>query len=87
MLDHLERRNRVVISAHSQGSVTAFAAVAPLARSHEGLALGTYGSPIRSLYVYVFPPYFGTDAVTALCRRLRVEDGREAGATSTATRI
>lgn len=68
---HLRRRHRlefapkpgeensVLISAHSQGTVLAVAAVARLdAQTRSRLALLTYGSPVRSLYGWFFPRFF-----------------------------
>lgn len=70
LLDYLRRGCRVVVSAHSQGSVLAFAAVSALRGWCTDIALVTYGSPIRTLYGYVFPAYFGNEAVESLRRRL-----------------
>ncbi|MFG2076228.1 hypothetical protein [Nonomuraea maritima] len=62
---------RVVLTAHSQGSVLAVAALAqpPQRSSGDRVALVTYGSPVRKLYNWGFPAYFNED----LLRRLRVE--------------
>ena len=49
----------VVVSAHSQGSVIAFAALLQLTRRAERLALLTYGSPLHRLYARAFPHFFG----------------------------
>lgn len=52
--------DRVLISAHSQGTVLAVAAVARLDdQTRSRLALLTYGSPVRSLYGWFFPRFFG----------------------------
>ncbi|WP_090764334.1 hypothetical protein [Nonomuraea maritima] len=59
---------RVVLTAHSQGSVLAVAALAqpPQRSSGDRVALVTYGSPVRKLYNWGFPAYFNED----LLRRL-----------------
>lgn len=52
--------DRVVISAHSQGSVVALAAVLQMQGSErDSTSLVTYGSPLRRLYARFFPAYFG----------------------------
>ncbi|MGV0792003.1 hypothetical protein [Mycolicibacterium sp. XJ1819] len=62
---------RVVIAAHSQGTVIAAATmlqyddVATRAR----IALLTFGSPLRRLYARNFPAYFGTGALPRLAGR------------------
>ncbi len=54
--------DRVVISAHSQGSVVALAAVLQMKDSErDSTSLVTYGSPLRRLYARFFPAYFGLD--------------------------
>jgi hypothetical protein len=59
---HLGNGNPVVVSAHSQGSVLAFAALSALTTAElESVALVTYGSPISTLYSQCFPAYFGDD--------------------------
>jgi hypothetical protein len=59
---------RVLVSAHSQGTVIALAAVAPLVDPHAPnatpITLVTFGSPIAGLYAMAFPAYFNP-AVTA----------------------
>lgn len=61
---------RVVLAAHSQGSVIA---AATLLQDDEDIAqrvaLLTFGSPLRRLYVRNFPAYFGTGALPRLRRR------------------
>lgn len=72
ILRHVERGGGLLISAHSQGSVLAFAALAPLQNHHlERIAMLTFGSPVTTLYGQIFPAYFGDDAVTSLGNRLR----------------
>lgn len=66
-----ERRHRLLLSVHSQGSILGFAALAPLRpESLRDVALVTYGSPIRTIYATFFPAYFGTDEVEALRAKL-----------------
>jgi hypothetical protein len=61
---------RVVLVAHSQGTVIA---AATLLQDDEStahrVALMTFGSPLRRLYARNFPAYFGTDALPRLRRR------------------
>ncbi|WP_326600179.1 hypothetical protein [Streptomyces sp. NBC_01803] len=60
---------RLVISAHSQGSVLAAAAVWQLdAATRSRIALLTHGSPLARLYGRWFPAYFGPQALVALHR-------------------
>jgi hypothetical protein len=61
----------VVISAHSQGSIIAFAAVASLPDDYaRKVALVTYGSPITTIFGRFFPEYFGSDAVAKVRAKL-----------------
>ncbi|HWD72020.1 MAG TPA: hypothetical protein VG779_05775 [Actinomycetota bacterium] len=61
----------VVISAHSQGSIIAFAAVASLPDDYaRNVALVTYGSPITTIFGRFFPQYFGSDAVAKVRAKL-----------------
>lgn len=58
---------RLVISAHSQGTVLAAAAVWQLSpRVRRRIALLTYGSPLERLYGRWFPAYFGPPALETL---------------------
>lgn len=67
---HVTAGRRVLVSAHSQGSVIAFTALAPLWPWKLGrCALLTYGCPVTTLYGAVFPAYFGRDQT----ERLRAE--------------
>ncbi len=60
------------MSAHSQGSVLAFAALSPLsAQQLQRVALVTYGCPLSSIYAMFFPAYFGPEQVTALRDKLQ----------------
>jgi hypothetical protein len=59
--------DKVIVSAHSQGSVIAATLVLQLdepARRRVGLL--TYGSPAARLYGRFFPAYFGSDALRAV---------------------
>jgi len=69
---HIRKFSRpVVISAHSQGSIIAFAAVASLPDDYaRNVALVTYGSPITSIFGRFFPEYFGSDAVAEVRAKL-----------------
>lgn len=68
---------RVVVSAHSQGTVLAAAALAPLppppgSSTLSDVALVTFGSPLTALYARFFPYWFaGDELLPALARRLR----------------
>jgi hypothetical protein len=57
----VHRRREVVVVAHSQGSVIAYAALRPAVRAGlaglEDIRLVTAGSPLRSLYLAAFPWY------------------------------
>lgn len=54
----------VIVSAHSQGTVIAAAALAPLHAEADGLALLTYGSPLQRFYARLFPHFFGVPMLT-----------------------
>lgn len=56
---------RVVVVAHSQGTVIAAAALMQMKEPKERYPLLTFGSPLRRLYARNFPAYFGWDT---LCR-------------------
>ncbi|WP_370116681.1 hypothetical protein [Streptacidiphilus sp. MAP12-33] len=60
---------RLVLSAHSQGTVLAAAALWQLDPATRGrVALLTYGSPLRRLYGRFFPAYMGPDELMRLQR-------------------
>ncbi len=62
---------RLVLSAHSQGTVLAAAAVWQLPPdTRRRIALLTYGSPLERLYGRYFPAYFGPPALETLHREL-----------------
>src|SRR4029077_19680735 len=61
---------RVVLAAHSQGTVIAAATLLQDdARTGDRVALLTFGSPLRRLYARNFPAYFGTGALPRLRQR------------------
>lgn len=61
---------RVVLAAHSQGTVIAAATLLQHDDdTRERVALLTFGSPLRRLYTRNFPAYFGTDALPRLSQR------------------
>ena len=61
---------RVVLVAHSQGTVIAAATLLQDDDSTANrVALMTFGSPLRRLYARNFPAYFGTDALPRLRQR------------------
>ncbi|MGQ0848959.1 MAG: hypothetical protein ACT4OP_07560 [Actinomycetota bacterium] len=63
--------SRVVMSAHSQGSVLAASSVARLpAPIRANLALLTHGSPLARLAGKFFPLYFGPGTLTKLAERI-----------------
>ncbi len=73
VLEHVCGDGRpVAVSAHSQGSTLAFAALAPLDADDvlRHVALVTFGSPIGGLYAQLFPAYYGSEQVEALKRKL-----------------
>ena len=68
--DRNGRQGRVLLMAHSQGTVLAAVALAQLASS-EGtarrrVALVTYGAPLARLYRRAFPAYFGDGMLAEL---------------------
>lgn len=69
--DRIRSDGGLIVSAHSQGSVIAAAALAPMgsAMLHR-CGLLTYGSPITTLYGQVFPAYFGQQPVQELAERV-----------------
>jgi hypothetical protein len=61
----------LLVSAHSQGTVLAVAALAPLPDDQlRRIGLLTFGCPLTTLYGQAFPAYFGEAAITDLLRRL-----------------
>lgn len=70
MYRHLRADRAVILSAHSQGTVIAVAALAQLAAIDDTplhrVSLITYGSPIAQLYQRFFPAYFHEQLTTGL---------------------
>ncbi len=65
-----EPDTRVVLAAHSQGTVIAAATLLQYDDdSRARVALLTFGSPLRRLYARNFPAYFGTGALPKLAVR------------------
>ena len=61
---------RVVLAAHSQGSIIASATLLQCdGETARRVALQTFGSPLRRLYARNFPAYFGTGAIPRLRQR------------------
>jgi hypothetical protein len=63
----------VILSAHSQGSVIAAAALLRGGGREPDVVLLTYGSPLHRFYAKYFPTYFDASTTAALAGRL---DGR-----------
>lgn len=64
--------SRVLLAAHSQGSVIAAAAVSrtpPRVPDEPEIVLATFGSPLRKLYQWGFPTYFPDDLLAGLTGR------------------
>jgi hypothetical protein len=61
----------LLVSAHSQGTVLAAAALASLDDAEVArVGLLTYGSPLTTLYGRIFPAYLGPDVIDRLRERL-----------------
>lgn len=70
---------RVLLAAHSQGSIIGAAAVLGMAEARcSQLAFLTYGSPWSRFYVEFYPAMFSTDCLSALCKRLGAGAGGRA---------
>jgi hypothetical protein len=68
---HGPRPSPLVITAHSQGSIVALAAVQPVLEDlPPGTALVTFGSPLRDLYARFFPRSFDRPSIDAVGHRL-----------------
>lgn len=75
---HVKAGRRVLVSAHSQGSVIAFASLASLQEQKlASVALITYGCPVTTLYGALFPAYFGDADIQTL--RSKILGGEEMG--------
>lgn len=62
---------RVLLSAHSQGSVVAAAALLQIdPQAARRTALFTYGSPLEILFARLFPAYFGNGILAGLEQKL-----------------
>src|SRR4030095_6244877 len=63
-----DRGGRVVLAAHSQGSIVAAAALLQRECRPDGdaVALVTFGSPLRTLYYWGFPAYFNDEVLSSL---------------------
>ncbi|RTK97652.1 MAG: hypothetical protein EKK65_12270 [Lysobacterales bacterium] len=59
-------RTRVVLVAHSQGTIIAAATLMQCSGADEQFPLLTFGSPLRRLYARNFPAYFGRKSLEAL---------------------
>ena len=72
----LHEKAPLVVSAHSQGSILAFAALAPLGPTcAPRIGLVTYGCPVTTIYAAFFPAYFGPAAVENLRIKLAEPGG------------
>jgi hypothetical protein len=60
---------RVILVAHSQGTVIAAATLLQAKMDKEEYPLLTFGTPLRRLYAQNFPAYFGTEALKKLRAR------------------
>ncbi len=63
------RQEKVVLSAHSQGSIIAAATLLQLGNT-DGIGLVTYGCPLARLYATYFPSYFGDPTLGILRDRM-----------------
>jgi hypothetical protein len=63
-----DRGGRVVVAAHSQGSIVAAAALLQkeCRPPDDAVALVTFGSPLRTLYHWGFPAYFNDEVLSSL---------------------
>jgi hypothetical protein len=69
---------RVLVSAHSQGSIISMAALLAIDKDDEvweRVAYLTYGNPVCHLYSRLFPGHFNADAISAVSERLGGEPG------------
>ncbi|BBX67695.1 hypothetical protein [Mycolicibacterium psychrotolerans] len=69
-LVHDPQPTRVVLVAHSQGTVIAAATLMQCTRDDEHYPLLTFGAPLRRLYARNFPAYFGAPSMDDLRRQL-----------------
>ncbi|MBI5338464.1 MAG: hypothetical protein HZB45_12355 [Mycolicibacterium rufum] len=75
-LVHQPEPTRVVLVAHSQGTVIAAATLMQCTRDDERYPLLTFGAPLRRLYARNFPAYFGAAAMGDLRRQLASPEPR-----------
>ena len=69
---------RVILAAHSQGSIIAMAALLTIKQDDEvwkRIAHLTYGNPTCHLYNRLFPGHFNRNAISELSKRLGGEEG------------
>ena len=68
LLAHMDEGRPVIVSAHGQGSLLAFLALRRLGYEHplHRVALVTYGSPLRDVYVRWFPGFVQGEEIEAL---------------------
>jgi pimeloyl-ACP methyl ester carboxylesterase len=64
------RTSPVIVSAHSQGSAIAVAALLRQGQAVDRVALITYGSPLDRLYRRYFPAFFPLNTTAVLADRL-----------------
>ncbi|MET7621509.1 hypothetical protein [Streptomyces sp. NPDC005408] len=68
----LSENHRVILSAHSQGSILAAAAIWQLpGHFRERVCLISYGSPLSRLYARYFPAWFNAKSLTGLASRVK----------------
>lgn len=69
---------RVLIAAHSQGTVVAAAALLQMDQRppDDAVALVTFGSPLRTLYRWAFPAYFTDEVFRTLATQRRLHTWR-----------
>ncbi|MGQ0679550.1 MAG: hypothetical protein ACT4OM_07835 [Actinomycetota bacterium] len=69
-------RGRVLLSAHSQGTVVATATLMTLPEDYSrSVTLFTYGSPLEIIYRRHFPAYFGGGILTDLSTKMFTDSG------------
>ncbi|MBX7430955.1 hypothetical protein JDV09_02335 [Mycobacterium sp. Y57] len=61
-----ENKDKVVLVAHSQGTIIAAATLLQCTDDYEQYPLLTFGSPLRRLYARYFPAYFGGDTLATV---------------------
>lgn len=73
-----DSEGQVLVAAHSQGTIVAAAALLQEDRRppDAAVSLVTFGSPLRTLYRWAFPSYFGSDVLARLGSGSRLTDWR-----------